>query len=65
LNIIRVNITRERLVNESIPYEEVETYTTKEPEIIELCFEKKFDWDYEWIGRMMTKKVIFLPISNL
>jgi len=48
LNIIRVNITREELVNKSIPYEGVEAYTTKEPEIIELCFEREFDWDYEW-----------------
>ena len=48
LNIIRVNITREELVNESIPYEGVKVYTAKEPEIIELCFEKEFDWDYKW-----------------
>ena len=50
LNIIRINITIEELFNESIPYEEVETYTTKEPDIIELCFEREFDWDYEWQG---------------
>lgn len=48
LNIIRVNITREELVNKSIPYLDYEEYETREPKITELCFEREFEWDYEW-----------------
>lgn len=50
LNIIRVNVTREEMVNESVPYLVSEEYTTKEPEITEVCFEKEFNWTYEWLG---------------
>lgn len=50
LNIIRVNVTREELINESVPYLVSEEYTTKEPEITEVCIEKEFNWTYEWLG---------------
>jgi hypothetical protein len=65
LNLIRVNVKREEMVNKSIPYIDYEEYETKEPEITELCFEKEFDWIYQWSGWNEDKEGYVSPIFKL
>ncbi len=50
LNIIRVSVTREQADYETEPYIFSIEYEAEEPDIIESCVEKEYEWSYEWLG---------------